>query len=112
MNWDDIDLEVFEHFKKLGTFRARNLAVGAGVHTEISQDPFIFKRDYNKGNESNTVLIAMNQSKETSLDVSMAFSDGDLLRDAYTMTAYKVEAGKIRLEPHESGLVLLERLIP
>lgn len=112
MNWDSIDREVHEHFKKLGSFRARNLAVGAGSHTEISREPFIFQRDYEQGDLVNTVLVAMDQIPGAILDVSAAFGDGDLIRDAYTMKGYRVTGGTVRVDPDPSGLVLLEKIEP
>lgn len=112
MNWDSVDEEVLTHFQLMGRFRARNLAVGAGSHTELSRKPFIFRRDHRKGEISNAVIVAFDQSPGSVIDVSSAFSDGDLLRDAYTMKGYQVTGGKIRVEPDESGLVLLEKVEP
>lgn len=110
MNWDSIDPDIFQHFSKISSFRARNLAVGAGAHTQISEEPFVFQRDYEKGAVRNTVVVAMDQTKDAVLNVSKAFADDTLLRDAYTMTGYRVENGRIRLSPDPSGIVLLEKV--
>lgn len=112
MNWEAIDEEVYDHFKKLGSFRARNLAVGAGRHTQLAQSPLIFQRDYEKNGLANTVIVAMDQVDGAVLDVSTAFADGTLLRDAYTGLGYEVDSGTITVDADPSGLVLLEAVEP
>jgi alpha-amylase len=36
MNWDSIDQGTLKHFQKLGLFRKRHAAVGAGAHTKLN----------------------------------------------------------------------------
>jgi alpha-amylase len=36
MNWDSIDQATLKHFQKLGLFRKRHAAVGAGAHMKLS----------------------------------------------------------------------------
>lgn len=110
MNWDSINEEVKAHFEKLGGFRARNLAVGAGRHVELSRSPFIFKREYHKAGLKNTVVVALEQRPGNIIDVTGAFSDGDLLRDAYTDRGYRVKDGKVIVNADSSGIVLLEKI--
>lgn len=112
MNWDSIDEEILQHSQLLGRFRARNLALGSGSHTELSREPFIFRRDYQKGDITNSVVVAFDQTRGSVIDVSSAFKDGDYLRDAYTMKGYRVTEGTIQIDPDESGLVLLEKVDP
>ncbi len=110
MNWDSVDEEVLKHVKIFGSFRARNLAVGSGRHTELSKEPFIFQRDYVRGDLTNTVVVAFNQEAGSVIDVSRAFQDGALLRDAATMRGYEVTEGKVTVVPDDSGIVLLEKV--
>lgn len=45
MNWDSINEDVLSHWRKLGQFRRRHPAIGAGTHTAISTDgDFVFSR--------------------------------------------------------------------
>ncbi len=45
MNWDSIDAEVLAHWQKLGQFRKRHPAIGAGMHSMISvDDQYVFSR--------------------------------------------------------------------
>lgn len=112
MNWESIDQDVNEHFKKLGSFRARNLAVGAGSHTQLAQSPLIFQRDYAKNGLTNTVIVAMDQVDGAVIKVDTAFADGTLVRDAYTGFGYEVRGGTITVDADPSGLVLLEAVAP
>lgn len=112
MNWDSVDASVLEHFRKLGSFRARNVAVGAGTHTERSKSPLIFQRDYAADGIKNTVLVALDQPAAAILDVSGVFPDGSLVRDAYAMKGYRVSGGQVQVDTDPSGIVLLEQIEP
>jgi alpha-amylase len=111
MNWDNIDPEVLEHFQKLGQFRNRNIAVGAGEHTMLQEKPYVFMRNYNQDGINNTVLVYEGDTGEVTLDVSKAFKDKTTVRDAYTGSVYTVKDGKVILAVHEKGLALLEEVV-
>lgn len=108
MNWGKEDKEISEHFKKLAGFRNRNLAVGAGAHTDLSKDPYSFKRVLVKGGVINKVMVLLKYGGTGKLRVSDVFENDDIIRDAYTMKTYKVKNGSIDLQPDPSGIVLLE----
>lgn len=108
MNWDDIDEDLLEHTQKIGSFRSRNIAVGAGEHHTLKEDPFIFTRTYEQNNLSNQVLVYIGPSERVKLDVSSVFEEGAIIRDAYTMLYYQVEEGHIKLEVSPEGIALLE----
>lgn len=108
MNWDSVDQEVLAHFQKLGSFRNRNISVGAGTHEMLSKEPFVFMRTYEKEELFNRVLVYEGPSGEVDLQVSEAFEDGTLLRDAYTEKLYEVKEGKIKVTVDDIGLSLLE----
>ena len=110
MNWNTINKDIQSHFQKISRFRARNLALGAGSHLELSRSPFIFQREYNKAGIKNTVVVAWEQKPGSTIDVSRAFSEGDLLRDAYTQYGYRVLNGKVTVDADPSGIVLLEKM--
>ena len=109
MNWDEIKAdskkkELLEHFQKLGQFRNNHPAVGAGVHTTLSADPFIFYRKYN----NDEVIVAMDYYREVKLiNVANIWKDGTKVRDAYTGQKTVVKDGQVVLTT-PSDLVLLE----
>jgi alpha-amylase len=108
MNWDSVDEEVLSHFQKLGTFRNRNISVGAGIHETLSKEPFIFTRTYDKNGLLNRVLVYEGPGGEVEIDLQGAFPDGTVLRDAYANILYEVKDGKVKLQVDEMGLSLLE----
>lgn len=112
MNWDSVEEDVLEHFRRLGSFRRRNMAVGAGMHTTLSTEPFVFLREWTDGTLENTVLVYQGPSGAVTLDVSAAFEEGALVRDGYTMEVRTVKDGTIALQVHEQGLALLEEVFP
>ena len=81
MNWDaiandDNTKSVLAHWQKLGTFRAKHPAVGAGVHQMITQSPYTFYRSYQKGDYKDLVIVGLELNKgEKVLDVSKVFED-------------------------------------
>ncbi|TNJ45203.1 alpha-amylase [Tamlana fucoidanivorans] len=115
MNWEAIkqDAEtkqILQHWQKLGKFRANHPAVGAGIHNELSKDPFIFSRQFSKDNYNDLVLIGLGMAKgEKEVNISDVFKQGDVLRDAYSGVEVTVDDDKIRLNT-PFNLILLERI--
>ncbi len=109
MNWDEIKAdpkkkELLTHFQKLGQFRNNHPAVGAGVHTTLSADPFIFYRKY----KNDEIIVAMDYYREVKLiNVANIWKDGTKVRDAYTGQKTEVKDGQIVLTT-PWDLVLLE----
>lgn len=108
MNWDTTHADVLAHFQKLGTFRKRNLAVGAGTHVVLSESPYVFTRSFTGDGFENRVVVALGDSGRTTLDVGDFAEDGTVLRDAYTQRFYTVKNGAIVVDVHANGLALIE----
>ncbi|MBL4642899.1 MAG: alpha-amylase [Flavobacteriaceae bacterium] len=114
MNWEEITTDekskqTVAHWQKLGQFRNKHISVGAGVHQQISEKPYVFSRTYSKENYGDKVVIGLNLLKgKKSIAVGDIFSDGELLRDAYTNKEATVVNGKIELHT-EHTIVLLEK---
>jgi alpha-amylase len=117
MNWEQIAANatlnnqkvqgVLVHYQKLGKFRKLNPAVGAGVHTMLSKEPYLFKREYTSNNYSNKVIVGLDLPKGTKeIDVHEVFTNGDLLTDYYSEQQFKVKQGKVSIES-EFNIVLL-----
>ena len=90
MNWDDINSSPavqrhLEHWQKLGQFRKRHPAIGAGIHRQISASPYVFSRGYKNGKYLDRVVIGLEMPiGRKELDVSSVFAEGTILRDAYS----------------------------
>jgi len=117
MNWEQIAKndtvnndainEVQTHYQKLGKFRKENPAVGAGVHTLLSKEPYVFKREYHSPNYTNKVIVSMKLPmglKE--IDLHGEFADGTILTDYYSGKQEKVKQGKITIESQYSMVLL------
>ncbi len=104
-NWDAVDNDVNKHWQKIGQFRRRNPAVGAGQQTK-SGDVFI--RKFSENGFSNAVAIKLNTQNGQSytLNVGGAFADGTRVMDGYnTATTATVSGGQVTMTA--SGPVLL-----
>ncbi|MEF3077777.1 alpha-amylase family glycosyl hydrolase [Winogradskyella poriferorum] len=114
MNWDAVKSDaktnkVLEHWQKLGKFRERHPAVGAGMHQMITKEPYLFYRSYYKGDFKDLVVIGLDLLKgEKVIDVSKVFEEGELLQDAYSGVKATVENGKITINSN-ANIVLIER---
>lgn len=113
MNWDDIKSnvetqKVLLHWQKLGRFRKNHPAVGAGIHKEISVQPYTFSRSLLKGNFEDNVVVGLDLSiGKKELSVGSIFKEGTKLRDGYSGKETIVLGGKATIDT-EFDIVLLE----
>ena len=115
MNWGDLETnptingfavkDVLAHWQKLGQFRKRHIAVGAGVHKELQASPFIFSRVI----EQDKVVVGLDQPKGLkSIKVASVFDEGSMVKDAYSGKESSVKNGSVELDT-EFSVVLLEQ---
>jgi alpha-amylase len=97
------------HWQKLGKFRKNHPSIGAGVHKMVSEKPYLFSRKFSNGIYSDEVLISLDLKKGMkSIEVSSVFTNGEILRDAYSKKEVKVENGRVELNT-SFEIVLLEK---
>ena len=107
MNWDSIDQALLTHWRKLGTFRARHVALARGAHARLSEAPYAFSRiDAASGDR---VVVALDVPAETRLAVGGVFAEGQALRDAYSGQSLRVSQGQVSLP---AGRVVLLEIDP
>ena len=104
MNWNAIDGKLLEHWRKLGTFRARHQALARGEHKQLNAAPYVFSRV--DASKDDRVVVAMDVTGDVTLNVAGVFADGQKLRDAYTGRTTIVEKGSVKLQAER--YVLLE----
>lgn len=113
MEWEKVKNDsiqrILTHWQKLGQFRAKHPAIGAGKHEMISKIPYVFKRSYKDTFYTDEVLIGLGmESLKKELEVSTVFIEGEQVKDFYSGKTMKVEKGKVTFEsPFE--VVLLEK---
>ncbi len=61
MNWSTIDAELLAHWQKLGTFRKRHAAIGAGTHLKLASPAgtYAFSRRLSDGAVDDAVVVAI-----------------------------------------------------
>lgn len=118
MNWDELAkntarqgytiAEVRRHWSKLGLFRHAHLAVGAGVHQQLSEQPYLFKRTYEKNGVSDKVLVALDlpASAKGMVAVHGVFAEGEKLKDYYSGKRAVVRDGKVKFDSKDSILLI------
>jgi alpha-amylase len=132
MPWENVDEAVLAHWRALGSFRARHVAIARGAHAQLGSSPYAFSRidersesggrgpagfaggegarplsiDDERGDR---VVVAIDVPAGASIPVGGVFPEGQALRDGATGTAYTVRAGAVRVE-RAARAVLLERV--
>jgi alpha-amylase len=106
MNWESIDTALLDHWKKLGQFRARHVALAKGAHAKLADAPYTFSRVH----AQDKVVVALGAKDATAVKVSGVFADGSTVRDAYSGATAKVANGAVQLKPDTRGVVLLEQV--
>jgi len=109
MNWDRIDQAVLAHWRALGAFRARHVAIAHGVHARLALEPYVFSRV--DAERDDRVVVALDVRAGVAIPLADVFRDGDTLRDAYTGTSYVVKGGAVTVTA-PTAAVLLERTAP
>jgi alpha-amylase len=105
MNWAAPDTKVLAHWRKLGTFRSRHVALARGEHQQLNASPYAFSRvDAASGDR---VVVALGAKGEVTIPVAGVFQEGEHLRDAYTGREATVASGTVKVQAET--YVLLER---
>ncbi len=119
MNWGDLEnnpetQNILDYWQTLGQFRARHMALGAGMHDQISQSPYTFSRILENQDHPDRVVVAVlsdvdlkKGSEGLHINVGDVFAQGTEVRDAKTGMTYKVKNNEVRLSTFED-VVLLE----
>lgn len=110
MNWNSIDQEVLSHWQRLGQFRNQHIAIGAGEHQQLQAAPYTFSRTYNKEGIQDKVVVVIGASGTTAVNVSSVYPDGTLVRDYYTGDEGIVQNGRVNVNAHPNGVILLEEV--
>jgi len=104
MNWASPDSDVLEHWRKLGQFRRRHVALARGAHAKLADTPYTFSRQ----SSDDRVVVAVGMSAPGKVNVGAVYPEGARVRDAYTGATATVAAGAVEVTPHARGVVLLE----
>ncbi len=115
MNWEDLlpqamdssAIQTLEHWQKLGQFRRRHIAIGAGVHQLRQEKPYLFSREYRGKKVTDKVLIGLNLPVgEKRILVYDLFQEGAYVRDAYSGSTVAVQEGRAIFNTPYSILLL------
>ncbi|VXC26679.1 Alpha-amlyase [Flavobacterium sp. 9AF] len=104
MNWDDIKKnsktkKILLHFQKLGQFRKKHPAIGAGKHNQITASPYVFSRTLSKNNFKDNIVIGLDlNTGKKEIVVGTSFKDGDTVLDTYSNTKSVIKNGKVSFD--------------
>lgn len=97
------------HWQRLGKFRARHPAIGAGRHQELGFKPYTFARILDEAGITDRVVVAMTAGSTgpATIRTGTVFAEGTLLRDGYSGETVRVSAGTVQIAK-PGRVVLLE----
>jgi alpha-amylase len=113
MNWDDVQSNpetqrILLHWQKLGQFRKNHPAIGAGIHQQITSQPYTFSRTFSKDGFVDKVVIGLDLPTGSKvLSTGSIFSDGTVVKDTYSSKEAVVTNGKVTIDSPYT-FVLLE----
>lgn len=110
MAWDRLDEEVLAHWRLLGRFRQRHVALARGAHRKLSDAPYTFARV--AADDRVVVALGLAPGAVAQVPVGDVLEEGAALVDAATGARLVVSGGKVALTAGPRGLALLERLTP
>lgn len=114
MNWNSIDQNVLNHWKKVGQFRNNHPAIGAGTHTKLANTPYTFKRSLSRTDAQDDIIAVLGASGNVTVNVASipSWSNGTLLRNAYDGQTSVVSNGQVTFNAGANGVILIENPNP
>jgi alpha-amylase len=106
MNWQAMDQELLAHWRALGQFRRRHVALAKGAHRKLGDAPYTFARVHRE----DRVVAAVGVKGQVALPVGDVFPEGARVQDAVTGAQAVVAGGKVIITAGPHGVVLLEAL--
>lgn len=106
MNWSDLERnievngtatqEILGHWQKLGQFRRNHMSVGAGIHTRIQDNPYVFSRTLDENGIQDQVVVGLDlPSGRKVIPVMDIFDNGSQVLDYYSEEVYEVQQGQV-----------------
>ena len=114
MNWNTADKAMLAHWQKVGRFRAKHVAVGAGNHQQISayngSTGYTFSRSYDDGETTDGIVAVIGAPANTkiSVNVSSMWGNGTTVTNYYDGTTAVVTGGKAVFNSGANGTILIE----
>ncbi|MDP5009029.1 MAG: alpha-amylase, partial [Glaciimonas sp.] len=103
MNWDSIDQTVLQHWQKMGQFRSRHIAIAAGEHHQLCQEPYVFSRHHLPSGDK--LIVVLGGEGQQSIAVASIFEEGQKIQDAYSGQQLVVCHGAVTLALGEVALL-------
>ena len=110
MPWSSYDKDCLAHWQKLGQFRNKHLAVGAGQHEKLNGDAYTFARTYHLEEDDEDKVVCSLPGKAGTYKVAVGdvFEDGETVTDFYSGEKYEVSGGSVSATCDANGVILLE----
>ena len=108
------DAAILAHWQKVGQFRNRHVAVGAGDHAQItaynSSTGYAFSRSYDDGETSDGIIAVIGAPANKSIDVNVSsmWGNGTVVTNFYDGSKATVSGGKATFNSGANGTILIE----
>ena len=111
MNWQELNSDaetqaLLRHWQKLGQFRAQHPAIGAGIHTRISENPYTFARTISGKNNDQVIIGLDHPEGKKTIEVMGVFPEGTLIKDHFSGTTDTVKNDVIELDTEFTTILI------
>lgn len=104
MKWDEIDRDLLQHFRRLGTIRKQNPVIGVGrqktldTHTVLRYD------------DCDSLLIRVNPIEGQPIQCYGVFKEGDRIKELYSGQTSDVADGKLSIPAYSNNIAILKKI--
>jgi len=106
MDWNDIDMTLLEHYRRLGKIRRLHPAIGAGRQTILDTHTCVRRAG------GDIVLIRVKPVDDKAIDVHTYFHDGEELIELYTGQSSIVKNGTVVFPTYKNKIAVITKTVP
>lgn len=104
MKWDEIDRNLLQHFRRLGTIRKQNPVIGGGRQKTLDTHTALRYED------SDSLVIRVNPTEGRPMPCYGVFKDGDCIQELYTGYISEIKEGKISFPSYRNNIAILKKI--
>lgn len=102
MKWNDIDSNLLEHYRKLGTIRRQNPVIGGGRQKVFDTHTVL------RYNDEDALLIRLLPLQGQPINCYGTFNDGAIVEDLYTGQTSVVKDGKVTFPEYQNKVAIIK----
>lgn len=100
MNWNDIDMELLEHFRRLGKIRKEHPVIATGRQLTLDSHSCV------RYNDTEKILVRLKPEPDKAINMAGLFPDGTCVTELYSGQTAKVRNGAVVLPEFKNRVAI------